>query len=394
MGSRPRLGFTLAALLAASPGIASAQDVDVFVLAGQSNALATGSRAEELPAGLAAPQPNVAFWFEEGPFTALANPQRRISSEGRFESLQYQSDPEGTLFWGTGDGYGPELSLGQDLAAALPETAIVKLVISGSSLSRDWKPGGLLYRQLRTNVRHALDALESAGRTPRVAGVFWVHGEADAQRERGANEYALNLRTLVARLRQDFADPQLPFVFARLRPGLDEIGFKFAGRVRQAQQDLARRIGNTALVDSDDLRVRGDGFHLNSGGVVELGRRLAAAWLAPPALSATGLIAAERDQPRLARMRVFLTGINPHGASVDYATADGTARAGEDYLAVSGTLSFAPGVVSQSVVVPILGDVVREPRTERFRLQLSNPVGASLAQADAECVIRDDDARR
>ncbi|MFC3126317.1 cellulase family glycosylhydrolase [Pseudoroseomonas globiformis] len=63
--------------------------------------------------------------------------------------------------------------------------------------------------------------------------------------------------------------------------------------------------------------------------------------------------------------------------SVAYATADGTARAGEDYLAVSGVLIFAPGETSRAVTVPILGDRQAEA-DETFTLLLANPVGATL----------------
>ncbi len=66
-----------------------------------------------------------------------------------------------------------------------------------------------------------------------------------------------------------------------------------------------------------------------------------------------------------------------HEVSVDYATADGTATAGEDYEAASGTLVFAPGETAKTVSVAILDDAVDEGK-EKFRLGLSNPKGAYL----------------
>ena len=48
--------------------------------------------------------------------------------------------------------------------------------------------------------------------------------------------------------------------------------------------------------------------------------------------------------------------------TVDYATADGTATAGEDYTAASGTLTFAAGVLSQTVAVTLLDDAIDEGR--------------------------------
>jgi hypothetical protein len=83
------------------------------------------------------------------------------------------------------------------------------------------------------------------------------------------------------------------------------------------------------------------------------------------------------------------------GASVAYATANGTATAGSDYTASSGTLSFAAGTVSgttMNVSVPVLNDTIAEP-AETFTLALSNPSGALLGSPSSHIVtITDNDA--
>lgn len=58
--------------------------------------------------------------------------------------------------------------------------------------------------------------------------------------------------------------------------------------------------------------------------------------------------------------------------SVDYETSDGTAQAGTDYLARSGTLSFGEGEATKTIVVPIRDDDLAEG-PETLRLSLSNP---------------------
>ena len=79
--------------------------------------------------------------------------------------------------------------------------------------------------------------------------------------------------------------------------------------------------------------------------------------------------------------------------SVDYATADGSAKAGEDYSATSGTLTFAPGETEKTVTVALLDDAIDEGK-EKFKLKLSNPQGAFLRATHREAVglIRNDDA--
>lgn len=64
--------------------------------------------------------------------------------------------------------------------------------------------------------------------------------------------------------------------------------------------------------------------------------------------------------------------------TVDYATANGTAVAGSDYTATSGTLTFAPGETSKTIVVSILNDTVLESG-EQFTVNLTNPTNGAVA---------------
>ena len=84
--------------------------------------------------------------------------------------------------------------------------------------------------------------------------------------------------------------------------------------------------------------------------------------------------------------RVTLDRAPSEPVTVSYATADGTAVAGEDYEATSGTLTFATGETEQTVAVTIIDDAV-EDSGETFRLVLSGPAGAELADAEATGTI-------
>jgi hypothetical protein len=76
--------------------------------------------------------------------------------------------------------------------------------------------------------------------------------------------------------------------------------------------------------------------------------------------------------------------------TVNWATADGTAKQGQDYVAGSGSLTFAPGVTEQTITVSVLGDVLPEPN-ETFRVVLSGPVNATISDGDGLGTITDDD---
>ena len=74
--------------------------------------------------------------------------------------------------------------------------------------------------------------------------------------------------------------------------------------------------------------------------------------------------------------------------TVDYATANGSAKAGEDYKETSGTLRFFQGETERTIRVPILFDG-KEDTGEQFTLTLSNPTGdAALADGEATGTIR------
>jgi hypothetical protein len=77
--------------------------------------------------------------------------------------------------------------------------------------------------------------------------------------------------------------------------------------------------------------------------------------------------------------------------TVGYATANQSAAAGSDYQAASGTISFAPGVLTRPVAVDVLGDTAVET-DETFLVNLSSPLGATLADGQGQGTISDDDA--
>lgn len=77
--------------------------------------------------------------------------------------------------------------------------------------------------------------------------------------------------------------------------------------------------------------------------------------------------------------------------TVAYATSNGSATAGSDYTAASGTLTFAAGETSKVVHVTVAGDTTYESN-ETLTLMLSSPSGAIIADGTATGTISNDDA--
>jgi len=88
---------------------------------------------------------------------------------------------------------------------------------------------------------------------------------------------------------------------------------------------------------------------------------------------------------------VSLSEASTSSVSVDFTTADGTARFVDgDHWATTGRLVFAPGQTSQSVTVTVVGDTLVEP-DEVFYVDLSDATNATLSKPRATITIVNDD---
>ena len=110
----------------------------------------------------------------------------------------------------------------------------------------------------------------------------------------------------------------------------------------------------------------------------------------PPGLAVADAEVEEAANARLA-FAVTLSRAPSWTVTVDYATSDGTAAAGSDYTATSGTLTFAAGETEKTVSVPVLDDA-HDEGSETLTLTLSNPSGAYLADGSATGTINNSDS--
>lgn len=93
-----------------------------------------------------------------------------------------------------------------------------------------------------------------------------------------------------------------------------------------------------------------------------------------------------------ATFNVTLSAPSAQATSVDYATANGTALAGQDYQAANGTITFQAGETAKTIAINVLTDTLAEP-DETFTVTISNPTNsATLARAQATGAIQNDDA--
>jgi predicted 3-demethylubiquinone-9 3-methyltransferase (glyoxalase superfamily) len=91
-----------------------------------------------------------------------------------------------------------------------------------------------------------------------------------------------------------------------------------------------------------------------------------------------------------AEFTVRLSESSTQQVTVDYETADGTAAQPDDYKRTQDTLTFEANETTEAVTVPVSGDTADEP-DESFKVLLSNPQNADIADGEGSATIVDDD---
>ena len=102
-------------------------------------------------------------------------------------------------------------------------------------------------------------------------------------------------------------------------------------------------------------------------------------------LSVADATASEEDDSTI-NFVVKLSPASDETVSVNYATSDGTATAGDDYTAKSGTLTFNAGETTKTVQVSVIDDST-DDNSETLTLTLSSPSGAEISDAQATGTI-------
>jgi exo-beta-1,3-glucanase (GH17 family) len=109
-----------------------------------------------------------------------------------------------------------------------------------------------------------------------------------------------------------------------------------------------------------------------------------------PKLSIQDLSVLEGSYTASQTLTVSLDKASDKTITVDYATANASAVATDDYIAKSGTLSFPAGSTSQNIYILTVGDLMLEP-DEAFKVVLSNPTNATISSGTSTITVTNDD---
>lgn len=260
-------------------------DVDIVIVAGQSNAVGFDSDPSKLPRDSA--DKKILFWWRcgdplpddhdstsGGKWTRL-QPQPRgnpIQTNKPFASRQYGNfaNPKG--------GFGPEISFARALYHKEGRNlAVVKVAFSGTGMRTGWNPldpgdGGACYRSLLKETQTAIAAAQLKGLKPHVRALVWVQGESDANAGDAPN-YAKSLASMLDALRKGLNEPKM-IALLGINTRNGEGKNPFIRIIIEAQKFAAALDSRAAYVDTSAATIANDA-HWNTKGTLAVG-----AWFA------------------------------------------------------------------------------------------------------------------
>lgn len=270
--------------------VAQVRTLDLYIVAGQSNAVGADTDPAKLPA-----DPNdsdVLFWWKCGDPPAdnhdsssgnswltlmpqqLGDPIRPRNNQTR----QYGN------FASPSGGFGPEIGLARtimarrtDVTAASPAIAVLKVAYSGTSVENDWNPEqadqpGNCLGTLIDQFERAKEKAESLGFILRPKALLWIQGESDSDAARLAL-YASRLTSTIQAIRVAVDQPELPVRLA--------VNTKFGSQrgvpmdaIVAAQKAVAGRDAHCRYVDTSSATIANNA-HFDTAGTLLVGKLLA-----------------------------------------------------------------------------------------------------------------------
>lgn len=237
----------------------SSYSIDVFLIAGQSNALPQGDSA--------------------------LSPKTKAGTAYQYynNTILIANDPVGPTASGTGTAWPAFAIKYYNLTGK--RICFVQTAVGSSSVFQanepdnlTWDVGGDLFGESVTKTNAAIDSLKNRGFNPVFKGVLWVQGEEDAVNINSAietqSQYTNALKTLIYNYRNTFNDSLGFYIF---RTGTTTSGSDIGyDSVRQGEEIIADSIFNCAVVYAGTVDFPGRGFmddnvHYNQPGANEMG---------------------------------------------------------------------------------------------------------------------------
>lgn len=301
---------------------AEEKNVDVYIIAGQSNAVGY-SNIDQMVKG----QSDVSYTYRKQLTEADGRNVSGYESVLYYGAIEVRANAQfpgislTNVHMGQGNGgnfIGPELGMASVLSERYtPQApaAILKSAVGGTylgdwegragntqnfggwaspSLLQEWKNAGRtvhpyagkLYDRLLETVTNGLEALKREGYEPHIKSYIWMQGESDTERKDWADSYAHNLelfindaRKAVAEIAQEEDAANRPFVIGKIAYDFANRGQPYIDTVRAAEDAVAASVPGVFTVNTDALHIGAsngsDLYHFNAGDMYQLGKLFA-----------------------------------------------------------------------------------------------------------------------
>jgi hypothetical protein len=266
-----------------SGGGGNSNEIDVFLIGGQSNALGQGNSAQS-----PIPTADTAFQYYNSTISPANDP---VGGAGNYAIGEYTDSPTGGSAW-------PSFAIEYHRATGR-KIAFVPTAVSGSAqtqeavdaglISVSWDTTGTLYTNSISKLTSAISSLTSEGYTPVFKGILWAQGETDAicialassPCPITATRYREAAETMIENYRNALGSSTPFYIFQTGVAGAGTYAFNDSYRqIRDAQAEIAANDPYTKIVFSNalDFQTRGliiptDGskVHYTQAGYNEMG---------------------------------------------------------------------------------------------------------------------------
>ena len=235
-----------------------ADNIDLFILAGQSNMQGWRSDAKQYPVDKQQLDSHILFYYETIGYGSSQQLWKTLTSQpGHFQSGHF----------------GPEITFARALLKRGSRPAIFKYSLGGSSLKLDWKAPGQqgIYDNMVASIKTAINTLKAEGHVVTPRAIVWIQGESDAETEQLSTEYYWHLKKMLHHLRSNvIRSPKIPITLSvdEQHPRVQQ-----NPQVVDAQIQLAMEDPTISFVSMHGLE-KYDVTHLTAKGTIEQGKRI------------------------------------------------------------------------------------------------------------------------
>lgn len=299
---------------------AQLKDIDVYLIAGQSNGVGYTAVDSESEQAEIAKDERYRNGFDDVKYYGYVECNKDTTLPAnialRSVKLGKGADSQGKTRETKYETFGPELGMAKyfaDNGIANTNYGIIKYAAGGTAIYDEFTSNmgsqygnwmspslvakygkgsatltGLCYANFLTTVRQGLKAYKDNGYNPVIKGLAWMQGESESQSANNSKRYAELLSTMIADMRKDLTEisgqnlSELLTVVAKIPSKYKDVvsSAAYVDVVRAQMDAVAENDADVITIDNDFVTLPGtDNHHYNVPDMLQVGRNFAEAFI-------------------------------------------------------------------------------------------------------------------